>query len=354
MEETKISPLENWKENGTGKEKGIENENENDSGHVSESEDSLEYTENEETGEVEPYKLQIVWQNIVKFLILHGIFAYSLLYIPSLSWKMCIYVYGSMQFSGLGITMGAHRLWAHKTFKAKLPLRIFLTIANSMAGQNSIFIWSRDHRTHHKCSEKMGDPHNAKRGFFFAHMGWLLVRKHPEVIKAGKTVNMEDLEKDDLVMFQHRNYIPCFLTFGFVIPTLIPVLLWGETLLVAYLMAVFRYVATLHCTWLVNSAAHFWGNKPYDKTIGPTENMGVSFLAMGEGFHNYHHTFPYDYSTSEWGYTLNVTTRFIDAMAAMGLAYDRKRASPEVIEARSVRTGFPDQTALYQKKQKGF
>jgi len=348
MEETKISPLENWKR----KEKLAENEN--DSGHVSESDDSLEYTENQETGEVEPYKLQIVWRNIAKFVILHGIFAYSTLYLSSLSWKMVLYVAGSTQFSGLGITMGAHRLWAHKTYKAKLPLRIFLTIANCMAGQNSIYIWSRDHRTHHKCSEKMGDPHNAKRGFFFAHMGWLLVKKHPEVIKAGKTVNMEDLEKDDLVMFQHRNYIPCFLTCGFVIPTLIPYFLWGEGLWVAYLMTVFRYVFTLHATWLVNSAAHFWGNKPYDKTIGPTENMAVSFLAMGEGFHNYHHTFPYDYSTSEWGYTLNVTTRFIDAMAFVGLAYDRKRASPEVIEARAGRTGYPELTALYQKKQKVF
>merc|ERR1711910_137812 len=120
--------------------------------------------EKQETGEVEPYKLQIVWRNIAKFVILHGIFAYSTLYLSSLSWKMVLYVAGSTQFSGLGITMGAHRLWAHKTYKAKLPLRIFLTIANCMAGQNSIYIWSRDHRTHHKCSEKMGDPHNAKRG----------------------------------------------------------------------------------------------------------------------------------------------------------------------------------------------
>merc|ERR1711887_465432 len=159
---------------------------------------------------------------------------------------------------------------------------------------------------------------------------------------------------DSLLMFQHRHYLKCFLMAGFVLPTIIPNLLWGESLTNAYFMAVVRYVAVLHFTWLVNSAAHMFGMKPYDENIGPAENRLVSVLAMGEGFHNYHHTFPYDYSTSEWGSTLNVTTRFIDAMAAMGLAYDRKRASPEVIEARSVRTGFPDQTALYQKKQKGF
>lgn len=247
--------------------------------------------------------------------------------------------------------MGAHRLWAHRTYKAKFPLRIFLTIANSMAGQNSIYVWSRDHRTHHKCSETMGDPHNAKRGFFFAHMGWLMVRKHPEVIRAGKTVDMTDLENDKLVMLQHNHYIASFLTCGFLLPTLLPHLLWGESLFAAFFMAVFRYVIVLHITWLVNSAAHFFGNKPYDKTIGPTENMFVSLLAMGEGFHNYHHTFPYDYSTSEWGYTLNTTTRLIDLLAWLGQAHGMRTAAKDTVEARAARTGQPELTAGYQKRQ---
>ena len=76
-----------------------------------------------------------------------------------------------------------------------------------------------------------------------------------------------------------------------------------------------------------------------DSNIGPTENMAVSVLAMGEGFHNYHHTFPYDYSTSEWGGSYNVTTLFIEAMAAIGQAYDLRRARPETIMARVARTG---------------
>jgi stearoyl-CoA desaturase (delta-9 desaturase) len=228
--------------------------------------------------------------------------------------------------------------------QAKFPLRLFLVVANSMAGQNSIYTWSRDHRLHHKCSETHGDPHNANRGFFFAHMGWLMVRKHPAVMKAGKTINMTDLEQDSLVMFQHRHYIPCFLLAGFVLPTLLPHLLWGEDLTTAYFMAVTRYVGVLHFTWLVNSAAHIFGNKPYDKTIGPSENRLVSILAMGEGFHNYHHTFPYDYSTSEWGFRLNVTTLFIDTMASLGLAYDLRSANPATVTARAIRTGDPGLT----------
>merc|ERR1719431_1025886 len=206
---------------------------ERDSGHVSESDDVLDFVENEKTGEIEPYSIEIVWQNVAKFVILHTLFFYSFTYLPSMSFNMWVFLLIQTQFSGAGITMGAHRLWAHRTFKAKLPLRILLTIANSMAGQNSIYVWSRDHRTHHKYSEQMGDPHNPKRGFFFAHMGWLLVRKHPAVIRAGKTINMADLEADPIVMFQHKHYIPCFLTASFIFPTIIPTLCWGESLTTA-------------------------------------------------------------------------------------------------------------------------
>ena len=64
--------------------------------------------------------------------------------------------------AGVGITAGAHRLWSHRTYKARLPLRLLLVAANSMAGENSIYTWARDHRTHHKFSETDADPHNAK------------------------------------------------------------------------------------------------------------------------------------------------------------------------------------------------
>lgn len=78
------------------------------------------------------------------------------------------------------------------------------------------------------------------------------------------------------------------------IPTIVPWLFWGESLHNAFFFAaMFRYCATLHCTWLVNSAAHLWGSKPYDKRINPAENRTVSWWAFGEGFHNYHHVFPW-------------------------------------------------------------
>lgn len=77
--------------------------------------------------------------------------------------------------SGLGITAGAHRLWAHRSYKARFPLRVILMIFNTIAFQDAAMHWARDHRVHHKYSETDADPHNATRGFFFSHMGWLLV-----------------------------------------------------------------------------------------------------------------------------------------------------------------------------------
>ena len=103
---------------------------------------------------------------------------------------------------GLGITAGAHRLWSHKSYDAKLPLRIFLMIGQCIAGQNSLFVWCRDHRVHHKFSETDGDPHNTNRGFFFAHVGWLLRKKHPEMKRKAATLDFNDLLADPVVKFQ--------------------------------------------------------------------------------------------------------------------------------------------------------
>ena len=106
----------------------------------------------------------------------------------TLLWAFVLWPVGA-----LGITAGVHRLWAHKAYKAGFPLRILLMIFNSIANQGTIYHWARDHRVHHKCSETPADPHNALRGFFFAHMGWLLVDKDPRVKQFGDTINMDDL-----------------------------------------------------------------------------------------------------------------------------------------------------------------
>ncbi|CAI5784756.1 stearoyl-CoA desaturase 5 [Podarcis lilfordi] len=283
---------------------------------------------------------EIVWRNVILMALLHVGAAYSLVLIPRAHLFTLMWAYLCFFVTALGVTAGAHRLWSHRSYKAKLPLRIFLAVANSMAFQNDIFEWARDHRVHHKYSETDADPHNAQRGFFFAHIGWLFVRKHRDVIEKGRKLDFSDLLDDPVVMFQRKHYKVSVVLMCFVIPTIVPWYFWGESLWNSYFLAsVLRYTISLNVSWLVNSAAHMYGNRPYNKNINPRQNPFVTIGAIGEGFHNYHHTFPFDYSASELGLNFNPTTWFIDFMFWLGLVTERKQAPREMIQACKERAG---------------
>ncbi|XP_054003373.1 acyl-CoA Delta-9 desaturase-like isoform X1 [Hylaeus anthracinus] len=293
------------------------------------------------TNSAPKYKWKIVWRNAIAFLYLHIGALYGLyLLFNGTKLYTAIWTFLLGLSAAVGITAGAHRLWAHRSYKAKWPMRLLLMICQTVAFQNHIFEWVRDHRVHHKYTDTDADPHNAKRGFFFSHMGWLLVRKHPDVIKKGATIDMSDLEQDPIVVWQRRLYIILMPLCTFIIPMWIPCHFWDEKPLNSWYSTVFRYTLSLNMTWLVNSAAHIWGMKPYDSSIGPTENLSVAVLAVGEGWHNYHHVFPWDYKAAELGnYKTNITTAFIDFCGRIGLAYDMKTVPVEMVKKRAARTG---------------
>lgn len=287
------------------------------------------------------YKWKIVWRNVIAFLYLHIGAVYGLyLYFTEISWMTAVWQFMLTICGALGVTAGAHRLWAHRTYKANLPLRFILMMFQTIAFQNHIYEWVRDHRVHHKYTDTDADPHNATRGFFFSHIGWLLVRKHPDVRTKGATIDMSDLEKDPVVLWQRRLYIILMPLLSFLIPMWVPIHFWDEKPLYAWYATVARYTFTLNATWLVNSAAHIWGMKPYDKSIGPTENFSVAVVALGEGWHNYHHVFPWDYKAAELGnYRMNFTTAFLDFCSRIGWAYDLKTVPASVVQKRAKRTG---------------
>ena len=250
--------------------------------------------------------------------------------------------------SGIGITVGAHRLWSHRSFQASWPLRFVLMLCNSVANQGSIYHWVRDHRVHHKCCETEADPYDASRGFFFSHIGWVFVKKNPAVIKAGKDMDFTDLMDDPIVRWQHYLH-PWFNQYMcFVLPAQIATKHWDEDFYTAFLVAgMLRYCWVLHCTFLVNSAAHMFGDQPYDSDSNyATENPIVSFLSIGEGWHNWHHKYPYDYSASEFGISsqFNPTKLFIDCMATIGFVWGQKRAT-------SAWTKRTSKTNLIQKRR---
>uniref|UniRef100_A0A1B6FRL5 Fatty acid desaturase domain-containing protein n=1 Tax=Cuerna arida TaxID=1464854 RepID=A0A1B6FRL5_9HEMI len=291
--------------------------------------------------EVEPFRRKIVWFNALGFLALHIAAVYGL-YLGLTRGRLLtfLWVLFLLVAAGQGVTMGAHRLYSHKAFKAKPMLRLALVLLQTMAGQNCLYIWVRDHRQHHKYSDTDADPHNAIRGFFFSHIGWLMSRKHPEVIAKGKNIDMSDLEADPFVMFQKKYYKTLYVILALMFPLLVPYWLWGEDIFVSFMCTfVTRTVISLNFTWLVNSAAHKYGNKPYTSDIVPVESELVSICAMGEGWHNYHHTFPWDYKAAELGQKYNLTTSLLDLFASWGWAYDLRAATPAMVQHRVLRRG---------------
>jgi len=229
---------------------------------------------------------------------------------------------------GLGITAGAHRLWAHKSYQAHWTVRLFFMLCNSVASQGPIYHWARDHRTHHLHSDTPLDPHDATIGWFYSHVGWLLVKIDPRVVAAGRKIDISDLKADKIVMFQKRwdpwwNFFFCF-----AVPAFMAMYLFKETFWNGFLVTgVLRWVWVLHCTWSVNSIVHTYGPSPYNPKESPSESRLVAFLAIGEGWHSWHHAFAFDYATSELGcwQQYNPTKLFIDILAALGLVTDRKR-----------------------------
>lgn len=286
------------------------------------------------------YKWDIAWQPAILLVVLHIGAVYGFYICMCRARFLSVLVCSIFTIIiGLGMTTGAHRMWSHRCYKARLPLRILLCVLQTFAMENPIYNWVRDHRVHHKFTETDADPHNSNRGFFFAHMGWLMLKKHKEVLEKGKTVDLSDLLADPVVVFQRKYY------------NLLMVVAWFGPIIFAHYvlredwdlcffgMGFMRYTLILHATWSVNSAAHLYGTRPYNRHIGPRDNTFVAALVAGEGWHNYHHTFPWDYKAAELGYKDNFSTKVIDFFASIGWAYDLRTVSPEMIKKRAVRTG---------------
>ncbi|CAH1405205.1 unnamed protein product [Nezara viridula] len=293
-----------------------------------------------EKGETKPFKAKIAWPNVLGFVLLHLACLYGLFLLPRAKLLTSFYTLFLMHFSGLSVTLGAHRLWSHRSYKATLPLKLILLFGQTMSGQNCLWVWVRDHRQHHKYSDTDADPHNSSRGFFFCHIGWLMVQKHPEVLAKGRQIDMTDLTADPYVMFQKRYYKTLYTLCAIIIPVIIPWYFWNEDIINSLFICYFaRYTLQLNFTWCVNSVAHMFGNKPYDKRISPVESTFVSIFGLGEGWHNYHHTFPWDCNAAEFGKDYNLSSRLLGLLERWGLAYDLKVVGRQMMINKIVKYG---------------
>ncbi|HPF15282.1 MAG TPA: fatty acid desaturase [Planctomycetota bacterium] len=243
------------------------------------------------------------------------------------SWPIFLGAVAWFGMCGLSITGGYHRLFSHPTYKAIWPLRMFYLLFGAASVQNSALKWSADHRIHHKFADQERDPYNINRGFWWAHIGWVLCQAPSKVDLSI----VSDLQKDRLVMSQHNHYVWWAVMGGAILPALVgwafgdPI---GGVLVIGFL----RLVVQWHATFSINSVAHSIGSQPYDTESTSRDSWITAILTLGEGYHNFHHRFQGDYRNGVRWYHLDPTKWFVYSMSKVGVTRDLRRVSQEVID----------------------
>lgn len=227
--------------------------------------------------------------------------------------------------SGVSITGGYHRLFSHRSYRCARAVSIFYLLFGAAAVQNSALTWASDHRRHHADTDGDDDPYDARRGLWWSHIGWVF-RDDP----ARDYTNVRDLRADRLVGWQHRFYLPIAIAMAGVVPAIVA-LAWGDPVGGLLWAGCIRLVAQYHSTFAINSMAHRFGHQPYSGGNSARDNVLVSLLTMGEGYHNFHHRFPSDYRNGVRWRDYDPTKWFVAALAAVGLTSELKRAPREAI-----------------------
>lgn len=246
------------------------------------------------------------------------------------SWGMCLTAFVLLYLTGLSITGGYHRYYAHRSYKTNKPVEAVLLFFASMSLQGSALRWAFDHRLHHAHVDTDNDPYSINKGFWYAHFLWILDK--PKTIDP-KVV--PDLMKNPLVMFQDRYYE--ILAIGSNVLVLILVALcfndfWGAFFIATWL----RIFALHHFTWFINSLAHTWGDKPFCQEQTAVNNYILALLTFGEGYHNYHHVFANDYRNGIKWFHFDPTKWLIWSLHKLGLAHNLKTMNPLLINRRLV------------------
>jgi stearoyl-CoA desaturase (delta-9 desaturase) len=255
-----------------------------------------------------------------------------------LRWSDVVIFVVAYLLTGLGVTVGFHRLFTHRSFKTGKVVRATLAILGSAAIEGPVTAWVADHRKHHDFSDQVGDPHSPHvehghgfrgelRGLFHAHMGWLFIHTH----RGAKERYARDLRADPMMMTIDRLFLVwalgglalCFLAgwaLGGSVHAGLTGLLWGGGV---------RMLVVHHVTYSINSICHFAGRRAF-KT--PDESRNVWWLApftFGESWHNNHHAFPTSARHGLKRWQFDISAYVIWTLEKLGLAWDVVRIAPE-------------------------
>ena len=280
----------------------------------------------------------ILFAVIVPFLA--TIYAVWSLWTVAVWWPDIIIFAVMYIFTGLGITVGYHRMLTHNGFQSRPIVRFIFLAMGSMAVEGGALTWSVTHLKHHAHSDQDGDPHSPLEGFFHSHMGWIIDGWKVEPEKHGPW-----LLQDKMVMWFERTFvfwILLSLAIPFVAGGLIAMwmglpfmggawtgILWGGGV---------RIFITHHVTWSVNSICHTFGGRMFETKDMSRNNLIVGLLAFGEGWHNNHHAFPNSAFHGMRWWQIDTSAYLIRILEKLGIVWEVKRVSPEQFERRLAST----------------
>jgi stearoyl-CoA desaturase (delta-9 desaturase) len=259
--------------------------------------------------------------------------------------------------TGFGITTGYHRLLTHRSFETKEWVKVAFAIAGSMSVQGAPIHWVADHRKHHAFADEEGDPHSPHThdhqgvkglfvGIWHSHMGWLFSRED----RASASRYARDLKNDPKIVWVDKHFFSWVLL-GLAIPAAAGFVLSGFTAWGAFTGLIWgglvRIFLQHHATWSVNSVCHIYGNKPFEIEDESTNNWGVAFVALGEGWHHNHHAFPTSARHGLTGRQIDPAYGVIKLLESVGLAWDVRVPTEAQMHAKLRAEGndFDDSTA---------
>lgn len=270
-------------------------------------------------------RFQYLWVGITFFIVIHliGLIGTPLyIWLHGVSRPEWTLFFAYLLPTSVAITVGYHRLFAHITYKTNALIRFFLLYFGASTFEESALKWASQHRQHHQFTDTDRDPYNIKKGFWYAHVGWIMFWKH-----RVNYDNVPDLKRSKLIMHQHRFYGGWSVISGIAVPVLIGVLI-GQPLGAFIMTVCLRLVLVMNSAFLVNSLCHTFGSQPFDKTLSPRDHWIAALLTNGEGYHNFHHQFPADYRNGFRWYHWDPSKWLIFILSKLNLAWDLKK-TPE-------------------------
>jgi stearoyl-CoA desaturase (delta-9 desaturase) len=261
------------------------------------------------TDVAEPRKIN--WTNSIAFGLLH-LGAVAALFV--FNWKaLAVALFLFWMCTGLGISMGYHRLHTHRSYQVPLALEYFFAVCGTLTLEGGPIFWVATHRLHHQKSDQPGDPHSPLDGGWWAHMGWLLLgeTKHSNASLFSKYA--PDLTRDRFYVWLNNYHWVPMVVLGVLLYATggLPFVLWGICL---------RVVVGLHCTWLVNSATHMWGSRRFETRDDSRNNLLIALITSGEGWHNNHHAHPTSARHGLAWYEFDLSWIQIKILKSLGIA----------------------------------